>query len=387
MMTTLLKRICCLLAATAAATMAFGDIRPYSVDYNGTGHIPMADNAGNQFPSLERGGPYNNDYPSAVVKNGYVNVTVTYYNQSSTPVSGGSISLHFFEGLGYSVEYGVSPASQPFSIGAYQYASATFTVGPFPNKVWPRAVYTPYAVIKGSDGLTKGGGPNSTQLYIVADTSKAPQAVPREGVLDDFCGFAQGASTLASAEDLSTKGLYFAQRFAYSDSTASSWTRASDRAFNLTGFLASYGYVGANCEDVSDYLSIGFNALGIDSTVAIYSSSPAYNMDGQFHSNPICLIGSNPVIDSTYTQSDWAWHQVTHETGYSSVFDVCAAQKYNATVTTLTSYRNPPVNWPLASYWQNYVASGSTSQVVGLVNLPATSTPSLELGPRKVTVY
>jgi hypothetical protein len=151
--------------------------------------------------------------------------------------------------------------------------------------------------------------------------------------------------------------------------------------FRLTDYYNTAGWVPGNCMDVSDFLLICENALGLGFQVARYQN----NQEGPTTTNPICLIGSDPTDDNAYTTLPgpdpfiypWAWHQICLS-GTGTVYDVCEAQKYD--YWSGNQFRNPPFNWELNPFWQ-------TSPSLGLFALPTGSAPVLFDGPYVPTVY
>jgi hypothetical protein len=205
------------------------------------------------------------------------------------------------------------------------------------------------------------------RVYLVFDTPQSPMAIPWTEVLEDACGFARYRSTASEVARYCTTGLFFAQRFYYPDDTRSYWITGSGlRTFNLTVYYDTPGWVPGNCADVSDFLCICQNALGLTFTVAAYISSPS-DAYGSFLSNRVCLIGSDPTFLYTYTESTRGWHQIAHSSTHT-VYDVCAAQWQDLSGY---GYQNPPVNWPLAGYWQ-------TNSGLGLVRQPNPTSPLIK---------
>jgi hypothetical protein len=206
-------------------------------------------------------------------------------------------------------------------------------------------------------------------VYLVFDTPQSPMAIPWTEVLEDACGFARKQTSELDVAKRCTTGLFFAQRFAYPNNTASYWLYG--RTFRLTSYYNTSGWVSGNCADVSAFLCLCQRALGLTFTVAVYVSVPAMNQDGQFNSHRVCLIGSDPTFYINYTVSTWAWHQIAHSSTHT-VYDVCAAQWQDLSGY---GYQNPPVNWPLGEsptqgYWQ-------TNPGLGLVSEPNPTWPVL----------
>jgi hypothetical protein len=101
---------------------------------------------------------------------------------------------------------------------------------------------------------------------------------------------------------------------------------------------------------------------------------------GNFFTNPICPIGSDPTLDWTYLSYEWGFHQVCVLTGApdppsndAGIWDPTAAQKEDLNGN---GYRNPsahhPIHpWPQFDYWQKPRIVGAP---LGLVNTPQQTT-------------
>ena len=307
-------------------------------------------------PQVER-------YPTAARRNSSITVAFTYTCPfDSTIPFDGTIQADAGSGIG-SAFYLESGGSEEIHLVAGQSKTVTYVLADLPNYVgltgltfqfhyhWTYGDYT--------DGDIR------MVIYLVHQNPNSPQEQPWIGVLDDACEWAAGDNTDdAVARDL-TLGLYYSQRFYYYDNpqTGANWLR--DGAFRLKGFLATTGYQAGNCVDVSDYLVICANALGLN--FGIEQVKPS---DGSaFHTNPLCPIGSDSTQSSLYSSYFWSFHQITTPlssgSGGTDVYDSCAAQRYDLDGDP---FYNPPFKWPLNtdyrnSYWQ-------TDPELGLVATP-----------------
>ena len=208
-------------------------------------------------------------------------------------------------------------------------------------------------------------------MYAVYDTPDAPMGAPWVGILANACNWAKGDKTAASVSADLTKGLFFSGKFAYPISTGTYWTDPRTGLYMLSQLLGSPSPQSGNCQDVSDYLMVCANAVGVNFAVSKFTYTVNTQGSGTFASNPLCLIGSDPTIDGSYTVSHWAWHQIASPSGFSSVYDDCAAQKLDLSGA---GYRNPPIAWPLVGFWQ-------TPPNLGVVATPTPDQPVLLSGP------
>jgi hypothetical protein len=201
------------------------------------------------------------------------------------------------------------------------------------------------------------------KIYVVHAAPKALMTKPWGRVLDYSCQWACTQTTDANVAKRICTGLFFGGLFAYPSNTASYWTDPLDSTiFRLMKFLNAAQPVSGNCMDVSDFYMIATCTVGLDFSVRILEPDPP-DSSGQFTSQPICLIGSDPTVDWTYTISRWAWHQTATRTG--TVYDPTGAQKEDLSGD---GYRNPPINWPLQGYWQT--RDGGGVPILGLVADP-----------------
>lgn len=336
---------------------------------SGNGHVPCSDNFGNPLPEAqwEVVGGGLAVYPTAALLNSSVTVSLTFALGQNAPPYNGIVSFPFIWYDGRPVSY--SPASQPLRVNPGSSSTVNVTIGPLPNQVYPRStllvMYRLSNPVQPSNYLQSAC---AIPLYLVYERPNFPQLRPWIGVLDNACTWAKGENTYEGVARKLTTGLFFAQRFAYPTGTPgypSTW-RDEEGDFQLSRFLSTPGWVDGNCVDVSDYLLICANALGLNFTVVQYTDVTW----GQFVTNPLCPIGSDPTRDWTYDTFEWIMHQFCFSAD-AYVYDACAAQMYDLSGN---AYRNPPFRWPLNGFWQ-------TIPNLGLVANPSPSIPYLLNAP------
>jgi hypothetical protein len=363
-----------ILIAVSQAAKA-GPIVNYKIVTGGSGHVPCKDNQGIDLPPEQyydpifdpnapdpQADPY--AYPTAAKRNSTITITASF--RAGTGGFHGTVDVdacHY--GL---VPIPCTPASTPISVSENDTFTITWTVGVLPNYVSPAKSTSIILRLKetGQPDVLTSLGPS---VYLVHKTPTAPQVKPWLGVLDNACTWAEGENTDDNVSKELTLGLFFAQRFAYPANTDSYWT-VGGTTFRLSDFLATPGWVSGNCVDVSDYLLICANALGLNFKVARYEDSNHV----MFNSQPVCLIGSSPTNFAYYSVSTWAWHQIAQPGGRVAttyVYDVCAAHWVDLAGN---GYQNPPIKWPLVGFWQ-------TAPNRGLVDIPDPSSPLLFFGP------
>jgi hypothetical protein len=373
----LLAALLCLPALASAAPMT----RITTLRMDGAGHVPCRDNTGADLPPEQYSLTGGWQYPTAAKMGQSVTVTVTWFcpaNASGPTVGTITASNGLYGGV---IPVPVDGSPRSFSISPGGTCSLSWTVGPLPSYVYPKALLSFQMNATWTQNHSAVQLNYAQDLYLVYDTPTAPLQKPWLGVLDDACAWAIYQNTPTGVMQQLTLGEFYAQRFVYPSDTAPRWINESNGHFKLRDYLEEPGWVWGNCVDVSDYLSICANALGADSRVAQYRPDPP-DANGKFVSNPVCLIGYDPMLPSAYDavpgaySQQWAWHQVTHlASDLTSVYDVCGAQ---AVDLFGNGYQNPPLGWFLTAYW--YAGSGR-----GLVASPV-STPILQSGPYVVGV-
>jgi hypothetical protein len=204
-------------------------------------------------------------------------------------------------------------------------------------------------------------------IYQLYSAPQAPMNTPWVEVLDYAVDWTGGDSTLTDCLRDLTTGLFDSGLFKYTGNTK--WTTGTDnKTFLLSDFLNTTGQQEGNCVDVSDYLTICANALGLNLKVARYYSDPGYGpYYNCFYTNYLCPIGKDASNNSNYSPYYWGLHQFAFSNGGSgNVYDPTAAFYYNLSGTV---YKQCPYNWPWTGYWQTYP--------YGLVNDPYSSSPVL----------
>ncbi len=124
-------------------------------------------------------------------------------------------------------------------------------------------------------------------------------------MLYQACWWARGENTQNGVAEELTQGVFFSQRFAYPGNTWSTWIGVNHQ-FDLSGFLATSGWVDGNCDEVSAFLTICANAVGLDFEAAEYRNAFIAN---SFDTNHVCLIGGDPTLGTSYQQSSGSRHR------------------------------------------------------------------------------
>lgn len=207
------------------------------------------------------------------------------------------------------------------------------------------------------------------RIYAINAAPNAPMTIPWVGVLEDSCRFGKYQSTTDDVAKEETRGVYYDKQIGYPLSTNTLWVDynfdtkiGNPGRFRLTDFLNTSGKKLANCVDVSDYLCICANSQGLNFKVSQYGNLDGAGVQTKFVTNPVCLIGGNtqdgapnyPDGTPQWSYSSWEFHQICQSQA-NAVYDACAAQKFTVTGQI---YRDPPVNWPLGSYWQSPLPAG-----------------------------
>lgn len=220
----------------------------------------------------------------------------------------------------------------------------------------------------------------SLKLYAIHAQPNFPMNTPWTGVLEDSCRFAAGKSTSDDVAKEETRGLYFSKRLLYPFSKDATFVDPNG-TFQLSNFLNTSGYQQSNCVDVSDYLCICAAAQGLNFQVQAFTNADVNGNATDLRTNPVCLVGGDPLSTvrpgtggAQYAVSEWGLHQFCLLAG--NVYDSCAAQKF---ALDGTSYANPPIKWPLNSYWQSPLPVGGLPagseawSHLGLVDCPLVS--------------
>jgi len=205
-------------------------------------------------------------------------------------------------------------------------------------------------------------------VFVVLDEPKYPMAPAWVNLLQYSCWWGRGKSTLEDAAQAITFGVFFQKPgFAYPRDTGSHWLNwgTNPPTFMLKALLDEWNagkWTDGNCVDVSCLTMLALCSVGLDFSVRQLTGTvypPNHPFAGNFYTNPICLIGSDPTLDWTYSQSYWWFHQVCVLTnpppgGEIGIWDPTGAQKEDLNGN---GYRNPPAHhpnhpWPQKDYWQ-----------------------------------
>lgn len=337
------------------------------IDLSGSGHVRCKDSSGNLLQAVEMDATHTPVYATSAGIQGQ-NLTAgvaLHHTAGQQPFSGRAHFSVVFEYPDFPNPNGqipitVAPAEQSVTIAVGGTTNLTLTLGELPDQVRGGSLRI-LCTFKTPEGTYLHSQTDFLPFYVLYDTPTAPQENPWEGVLYEACWWARGENTQNAVAKKLTLGVFF-YRLAYPEDTGSHWTDDDTDDFLLTNFLASSGYQSANCVDVSDFLLICANAVGLDFEVTRYTDF----WDGGFLTIPLCLIGNDPFWPDLYASSSWGFHQVCHPVGTASTYDACAAHKYDLDGAV---YENPPAGWLVSSYWQV-----DPTYPKGLVKLPNPST-------------
>jgi hypothetical protein len=236
----------------------------------------------------------------------------------------------------------------------------------------------------------------TNKVYGVLDQPVSPMSPAWVSLLEYSCRWGRGKNTFDDAAQAITFGVFFQRPgFAYPSDTDSHWVDVYDPdgpTFKLKALLDEWdagNWTDGNCVDVSCLTMIALCSVGMDFSARQLTGSvlsPPHPYAGNFYTNPVCLIGSDPTIDSTYSPSYWGFHQICVPTGDASppsndarIWDPTGAQKEDLNGN---GYRNPPAYhpdhlWPQKDYWQKWFMP--ESRWLGLVNEPTQGTNDPQL--------
>ncbi len=219
-------------------------------------------------------------------------------------------------------------------------------------------------------------------VYVVLDEPKPPMNPAWVNLLQYSCWWGRLTDNLYDAAQAITFGVFFQRPgFAYPSDTGTYWLAGSPYyptyTFMLKALLDEWNagrWTSGNCVDASCLTMLALCSVGMD-----FSTRQLTGMvdpsTGNFLTNLICPIGSDPTLDWTYSQRNWGYHQVCVLTNAPSppsntgIWDPTAAQKEDLNGN---GYRNPPAHhpnhlWPEFDYWQKPRVQGAS---LGLVNTP-----------------
>jgi len=220
-------------------------------------------------------------------------------------------------------------------------------------------------------------------VFVVLDDPKPPMDPDWVNLLRYSCRWGKGTSNPDDAAQRITFGVFFQRPgFAYPRNTRTYWLvgppRYSTYTFMLKALLDRWNagiWTDGNCVDVSCLTMLALCSVGLDFSARQLTGS-VDAATGNFLTNPICPIGSDPTLDWTYEPWRWGYHQVCVLTGSpdppsndAGIWDPTGAQKEDLNGN---GYRNPPAHhpnhpWPQFDYWQKPRVVGAS---LGLVNSP-----------------
>jgi len=263
-----------------------------------------------------------------------------------------------------------------------------FIMGPLPNWIeWCVLRVRVIFVHQGKGGRVGVSALHWCEIFTVLDEPKAPMSPAWVSLLRYSCWWGRLTNNLDDAAQAITFGVFFQRPgFAYPMDTRSRWlnTRTNPPTFMLKALLDEWNagrWTKGNCMDVSCLTMLALCSVGLDFSVRQLTGtllSPPDPDAGNFRTNPLCPIGSDPTIDWTYSPWAWLWHQVCVLTGApnppsnaAGIWDPTAAQKEDLNGN---GYRNPPAHHPNHLWWQKDYWQKPHTQVLGawlgLVNEP-----------------
>ena len=212
------------------------------------------------------------------------------------------------------------------------------------------------------------------EVFIVLDEPKAPMNPAWVNLLRYSCRWGRGTSNLDDAAQAITFGVFFHKisdppRPGFGYTTRTSWTDLGTNppTLKLKAIFDEWNAgrtVYGNCLDISCFTMVALCSVGMDFSTRQLTGTLLSRPDpdaGNFRTNPLCPIGSDPTVDVTYSPWAWLWHQVCVLTGApdppsndAGIWDPTAAQKEDLNGN---GYRNPPAHhsnhlWPQKDYWQ-----------------------------------
>ena len=200
-------------------------------------------------------------------------------------------------------------------------------------------------------------------VFVVLDEPKAPMSPAWVSLLRYSCWWGRLTNNLDDAAQAITFGVFFHKignphRLGFGYTTKTSWTDLGTNppTLKLKAIFDEWNAgrtVYGNCLDISCFTMVALCSVGMDfSTRQLTGSllSPPDPDAGNFRTNPLCPIGSDPTVDVTYSPWAWLWHQVCVLTGApnppsnaAGIWDPTAAQKEDLNGN---GYRNPPAHHP-----------------------------------------
>jgi len=223
----------------------------------------------------------------------------------------------------------------------------------------------------------------SSEVFVVLDAPKAPMNPAWVSLLRYSCRWAWRTSAIHDAAQAITFGVFFQRPgFAYPVDSAAHWLVGPPDypayTFMLKALLDQWNngiWTDGNCVDVSCLAMLALCSVGMDFSTRQLTGR-VHAVTGNFLTNPLCPTGSDPTLDWTYSQWQWAYHQICVITGSpdppsndAGIWDPTGAQKEDLNGD---GYRNPPAHhpnhpWTQFDYWQKPRVMGTS---LGLVNNP-----------------
>jgi hypothetical protein len=276
-----------------------------------------------------------------------------------------SVGGTFADGLG-TTTLTPSPTSFSVSIPPHSWTTQSITFSGMPNRIGKGTLTA--TITSGTDIYTLSNG-----IYQIFASPQSPMNAPWIEVLDDAMSWAGGNTTADDIDENLTLGLYITSKFKYTtvNGLPSSWTDSTDQTiFLLTNFVNNTTWpTEGNCVDVSEYLCICANALGMNFECARYKDSGGATI---FDTNLLCPIGSDWTNSAKYVPQHWNNHQICRRSaGSGEVYDACGAYRYDLSGN---SWMAAAWGWPFPDWWQN-------SSRYGLVWNPFASSPALYSPP------
>jgi hypothetical protein len=261
----------------------------------------------------------------------------------------------------------ITPSSNQLSFPSAGEAEQIWTISGLPNYVAKGDLCIQFTLIGIGAGSSLSGG-IATTLYQTEATPLGTQNPVWRNVLDDACDWALGEQGVNACRWETTTGLYFAGIFSYfpNDPVYTAIQDASDEEvkkhkYYLRQFFIDRANVPellGDCQDVSNYLRISWNALGVAGTALQFGAVPNANNPQPPEEYPIIRtqtvapIGSDPDQVSSYATYLFAMHQTAFVQTELAVFDAALAHIFDP--STLLYYR-PAKQWYYHDYFQKAV--------------------------------
>lgn len=367
---------CLLLAIPVQANLIGLTKRDYHGNHPATDRFTFPD----PYRDVEWLGQTDPDNVWAVVytMGGTMSITLRFMNPQLTPQSGtfevDDVRLRVVPGGGtpYTVQLSATDGQQLEMAAEGGWDELTFTISGLPAYV-TRGYIEITAHVQGPNGPLWNTGQYQAWEWVF-ETFSAPCHV-QEPVWTDLLWYstawAHARDDLAEATSATTFGLYWGQVFAYNSGTPfipSEWVitipDTGETVFRLADFLdelSDEGMQPGNCFDVSCFLQVCLDSLGINSQLQYLTLEPGEDGNEAWITNLVCPIGSDGSDPDLYVQLLFTMHQQCKPSP-----GVCDAALAYMVDLSGQPHRNPAANWLMDDYWQKW-AGATPAQTYGHV--------------------